>query len=110
MRDEEGGLGGAAVGVDRVLGEEALVDGHVGAGDGAVEGHGHHLRGLLHVDVGRARDHGAVGRAEAVGQNAVGQVASGGPVGAEYSGDRLHFTFLECLADNMTPLGIGITA
>ena len=31
MRDEEGRLGGAAVGVDRVLGEQALVDGHVGA-------------------------------------------------------------------------------
>ena len=30
MGDEEGGLGGAAVGVDRVLGEQALVDGHVG--------------------------------------------------------------------------------
>ena len=31
MGDEESGLGGAAVGVDRVLGEQALVDGHVGA-------------------------------------------------------------------------------
>ena len=63
------------------LGEEALIDGHVGAGDGAVERQGDHLRGLLDGGVGGARDHGAVGRAEAVGKGAVGQVASGGPVG-----------------------------
>ena len=44
VRDEEGGLGCAAVGVDVVLGEDALVDGHVGAGDGAVKRHGDHLR------------------------------------------------------------------
>ena len=84
MRDEEGCLGGAAVGVDRVLGEEALVDGHVGPCDGAVEGERHHLRGLLHGGVGRARDHRPVGRAEAVGQGAVGQVALGRSGWAEY--------------------------
>ena len=48
-------------------------------GDGAVEGQCDHLGRLLDGGVGGAGDDGAVGRAEAVGQHALRQVASGCP-------------------------------
>lgn len=47
--------------------------------DGAVEGECDHLGRLLDGGVGGAGDDGAVGRAEAVGQHALRQVASGSP-------------------------------
>ena len=47
--------------------------------NGAVEGEGDHLGRLLDRGIGGAGDDGAVGRAEAVGQHALRQVASGSP-------------------------------
>ena len=52
-----------------------LIDGQVVDVHGAVEGEGDHLRDLGQLDL--AGDFGAVGRAEAVGQNALCGVTSG---------------------------------
>ena len=75
VRDKEGGLRRAAIRINVVPGKDLLVNGHVGSGDGAVERDGDHLRHLADV-VDVARDDGAIDGAVAVGQLALGGVAT----------------------------------
>ena len=73
VTDEERSLDLAAVGVDVLVFEDLLVDVDVVDVDGAVEGEGDHLGHLGHFEV--AGDLGAVGGAEAVGEDALTRVA-----------------------------------
>lgn len=70
---EEGASDLAAVGVLALTVEDVLVQVDVVDVDGTVEGERDHLRHLVGLNV--AGDAGAVGRAEAVGQHALGGVA-----------------------------------
>ena len=74
----------AAIGILPLSVENAVVQVDIVAIDSTVEGDGDHLGNLVRVD---ASGHpGAVGRAEAVGQLALAEVAVGGPVGVEVDG------------------------
>ena len=84
MRDKVGGLDVAAVGVLPLPVEDLIVQVNVVIVDGVIKSDGDHLGNLVRVD---ASGHpGAVGRAEAVGQLALAEVAVGGPVGVEVDG------------------------
>ncbi len=88
MRDEEGSLGRAPIGVDPLVAEDIRVDLHVLLGNCAVEAErDHHGRlrdfGLL------ARDHGAVGGTIAVWQYARCAIALGRAVRVLFDGARV---------------------
>ena len=84
VRDVERALQAAAVRVLPLSVENGSVEIDVVAVDGAIERDGDHLRHLCRVNV--ARHAGAVGRAEAIGQLTLGQVAVGRPVGVLVDG------------------------
>ena len=71
VADEERSLGRAAVGVDPLVAEDGRVDLHVLLRHGAVERERHHLRRLAELGL-LAGNAGAVGGAEAVGEEAGG--------------------------------------
>ena len=78
MRDKEGGLNVAAVGVLALAIEHVFVEVNVVVVDGIVEGDHDHLRHLLSLQF--ARDFRARFRAEAVGQQTDGRVTRRSPI------------------------------
>lgn len=84
VRDEESSADLTAVGVLALAVEDVLVQVDVVDVDGAVERDGDHLRHLRRLDV--AGNAGAVGRAEAIGEDALGGVAVGRSVRVSLDG------------------------
>lgn len=84
VRDEEGSLGRASVGVVATILEDALVHDDVIVVDSIVEGDGDHLGHGVRLQL--AWDLSAVRGAIAIGQHALGLVARGRAVGIAVHG------------------------
>ena len=87
VRGIEGALDLAAVGILPLSTEDGPIEINVVTVDGPVEGDCDHLGNLCGVDV--ARDSSPVGRAEAVWELALAEVAVGGAVGVLVDGARV---------------------